>query len=201
MSRARLPARWSSVTASRSSAHAQRARAGWPRTPPPCSRATSTISCPPSGTRTARPSGARCRDRRRDPADPGTARWSIRGCYHEIPILFAAMLASGQPHAPPCSDAADIQVRFEDELTDQVRRVALRKALPSSKHIRPRGGDDAARSVSLTILFPVSSDGKRFRLCGRSAQGPSDYVATPRTAGVVHRHVPVRRRSTTAPEA
>ena len=56
--------------------------------------------------------------------------------------------------------ATDIKADFEDKLTDQFAE-ALRKALPKAKHLRPEGGDDAP-DVSLTILFPVTSDGKHF---------------------------------------
>lgn len=73
--------------------------------------------------------------------------------------IWAAMLAAGQPHASVVH-ATDIKADFEDKLTDQFAE-ALRKALPKAKHLRPEGGDDAP-DVSLTILFPVTSDGKHF---------------------------------------
>ncbi len=76
-----------------------------------------------------------------------------------IPLLFAAMLASGQPHAA-VARATDVKSDAADDLTEKFA-VALRKALPLSKHMRLETGDDTD-DLFLTILFPVDSDGKRF---------------------------------------
>jgi hypothetical protein len=74
-------------------------------------------------------------------------------------LLWAALLAAGQPHTPAVH-ATDIKSDFDDALTDRFAD-ALRKALPKAKHLRPEGGDDTA-DVYLTVLFPVTDDGKRF---------------------------------------
>ena len=74
-------------------------------------------------------------------------------------LLLAALLAAGQPHRPVVH-ATDIKSDFDDKLTDQFAD-ALRKALPKAKHLRPEGGDDTA-DVYLTVLFPVTEDGKHF---------------------------------------
>ena len=74
-------------------------------------------------------------------------------------LLWAALLAAGQPHGPVVH-ATDIKSDFDDKLTDRFAE-ALRKALPKAKHMRLEGGDDTA-DVSLTVLFPVTEDGKRF---------------------------------------
>jgi hypothetical protein len=76
-----------------------------------------------------------------------------------IPLLLAALLASGQPHGPVVH-ATDVKSDAGDDLTEKFA-VALRKALPSARHMRPETGDDAD-DLFLTVLFPVEVDGRRF---------------------------------------
>jgi len=76
-----------------------------------------------------------------------------------ITLFFALLLASGQADAPVVH-ATDVKSDAGDDLTEKFA-VALRKALPSAKHMRVESGDDAD-DLFLTILFPVDSDGKRF---------------------------------------
>ncbi len=76
-----------------------------------------------------------------------------------IALLLATLLVSGQPHGP-IVHATDVKSDASDDLTEKFAQ-ALRKALPSAKHMRPETGDDAD-DLFLTILFPVEPDGKRF---------------------------------------
>jgi len=76
-----------------------------------------------------------------------------------IPLLLAALLSSGQP-VGPVVHATDVKSDAADDLTERFAQ-ALRKALPSAKHMRLETGDDAD-DLSLTVLFPVEPDGKHF---------------------------------------
>ena len=76
-----------------------------------------------------------------------------------ISLLFAALLASGQPHGPVVH-ATDVKSDALDDLTERFAD-ALRKALPTAKHMRLETGDDTD-DLFLTVLFPVEVDGKHF---------------------------------------
>ncbi|MDB5737819.1 MAG: hypothetical protein JWO65_1487 [Sphingomonas bacterium] len=76
-----------------------------------------------------------------------------------VPVLLAALMASAGPNVPP-SLATDVRFSGADDLTSKFVD-ALRAALPAAKHMHPMK-DDEAPALSLTVLFNVQPEGKRF---------------------------------------
>jgi hypothetical protein len=74
-------------------------------------------------------------------------------------LLLSLLLASGNAQGPVVH-ATDVKSDASDPLTDRFAD-ALRKAIPSAKHMKPWSGDDAD-DLYLAILWPVTEEGKRF---------------------------------------
>ena len=96
-------------------------------------------------------------------------------------LLLSILLASGQTGGPVLH-VTDVKNDTGDSLTDKFAD-ALRKAIPKSRHMKPWSGDDAD-DLYLTILWPVTEDGKRFSYAVDLMKKTDDMVTPDRLASL-----------------
>ena len=96
-------------------------------------------------------------------------------------LLLSLLLASGQASGPVVH-ATDVKSDAMDPLTDKFAD-ALRKAIPKARHMKPWSGDQAD-DLYLTILWPVTEDGKRFSYAVDLMKKTEDMVTPDRLASL-----------------
>jgi len=96
-------------------------------------------------------------------------------------LLLSLLLASGQASGPVVH-ATDVKSDATDPLTDKFAD-ALRKAIPKARHMKPWSGDQAD-DLYLTILWPVTEDGKRFSYAVDLMKKTEDMVTPDRLASL-----------------
>ena len=96
-------------------------------------------------------------------------------------LLLSLLLASGQANGPVVH-ATDVKSDAMDPLTDKFAD-ALRKAIPKARHLKPWSGDQAD-DLYLTILWPVTEDGKRFSYAVDLMKKTGDMVTPDRLASL-----------------
>ena len=96
-------------------------------------------------------------------------------------LFLSILLASGQANGPVLH-ATDVKTDASNPLTDKFAD-ALRKAIPHAKHMKPWSGDEAD-DLYLTILWPVTEDGKRFSYAVDLMKKTEDMVTPDRLASL-----------------
>ena len=96
-------------------------------------------------------------------------------------LLLSLLLASGQASGPVVH-ATDVKSDATDPLTDKFAD-ALRKAIPKARHMKPWSGDQAD-DLYLSILWPVTEDGKRFSYAVDLMKKTEDMVTPDRLASL-----------------
>jgi len=96
-------------------------------------------------------------------------------------LLLSIFLASGQANGP-IVHATDVKYDATDALTDKFAD-ALRKAIPKARHMKAWNGDEAD-DLYLTILWPVTEDGKRFSYAVDLMKKTQDMVTPDRLASL-----------------
>jgi hypothetical protein len=96
-------------------------------------------------------------------------------------FLLAAMLAAGQAHGPVVH-VTDVKSDALDDATEKFAE-ALRKAMPKAKNMRLESGDDKD-DLYLTILWPITEEGKRFTYAVDLMKKTEDMVTPDRLASL-----------------